>query len=482
MALTKLERWRAERFHATEKSPSSSNGKSGDYRSPFQKDRDRILYSASFRRLAEITQVASPQRGYDIHNRLTHVLKVAQVARRLAEALIEKTPGKDIKAGHGLNPDVVETAALAHDLGHPPFGHLAEEEIHEALTERGLTDGFEGNAQTFRIVTKLESRGFIRKQKHGLALPTNGQNQESADQAKTSSGSPLPTDLQQPFPGGLNLTRASLNAIMKYPWARKRSGKPSRKWSAYDTEADVYAFARDGLEGNSEEPTLEAQVMDWADDLAYGVHDFEDFYRAGLIPVAELVRRPELRKAFSDACLIRCNIDDEDKGKKFAAVAEQLICEFPFSKPYEGSPTERVALKSFSNSFIQRFMRGTKVKNGRLLRPPDLEEQVTVLKQFTWHYVIEGPGLALEQIGQREIIRNVLKTFIDHAHKNDLSVFGPRYKLSLQLLHDQRRRLDTIKQAHQISRVNDEILRISSDIIAHLSEREVLDIHGKIRG
>lgn len=168
-----------------------------DLRNPFQRDRDRVLYSPEFRRLSGVTQVASASEGDFFHNRLTHSLKVAQVGRRLAERLLKEYPA-EIEALGGLDPDVVETAGLAHDLGHPPFGHDGEEVICLAVDGLGQKDGFEGNAQSFRIVTRL------------AAHTDNIQDLDSVQ------GPDLYT--------GLNLTRATLNAILKYPWLRGNSG------------------------------------------------------------------------------------------------------------------------------------------------------------------------------------------------------------------------------------------------------------------
>jgi dGTPase len=445
-----LKAWRQARLNPGPPVNPRNLARGGEFRTPFQKDRDRILYSGAFRRLAEITQVASPQRGYIIHNRLTHVLKVAQVARRLAETLVQKTKTADIHKGFGLDPDVVETAALAHDLGHPPFGHLAEEELDHALMARGLSDGFEGNAQTFRIVTKLESRGFSVQEK------------------------------PEPFFGGLNLTRASLNAIIKYPWSRQRRGKGNLKWNVYDTELEVFNFAREQIK--SEVPTLEAQIMDWSDDLAYGVHDFEDFYRSGIIPVAELMRSEDVRNKFIQSAFIRCSLKSLKDQGEFESAAQTLFDEFPFVGPYEGTLTDRALLKSFSNSIINSFMKHTRIKDGKVKRPEDLESRIKVLTQLTWHYVIEGPDLALEQIGHREILRCVLKTFIGHAQENDLSIFSPRYKYSLERLHATRRQLDAVTDKKEIAGIDNEILRIASDIIAHMSEKEILTIHSKVKG
>ena len=138
----------AERFDRLH-SPSLDD----DQRTSFQRDRDRILYSSAFRRLEGVTQVASVSEGYIFHNRLTHSLKVSQIARRLAEHLLDEGADEEV-----LSPDVAEAAALAHDLGHPPFGHVGETELHDLLDSQGHSEGFEGNPQSFRVVTRLAVR------------------------------------------------------------------------------------------------------------------------------------------------------------------------------------------------------------------------------------------------------------------------------------------------------------------------------------
>ncbi len=225
-----------------------------DQRTEGQRDRDRILYSAAFRRLAGVTQVAAAGERHNFHTRLTHSLKVAQVARRIAE--YHTNPGTPtspslIAALGGIDPDVVEAASLAHDLGHPPFGHIAEEVLDQELRARDVNDGFEGNPQSFRIVTVLELR-----------------------QAKRP---------------GLNLTRATLNAILKYPWHREDGHeKKERKWGAYRSEEGIFRWSRAMNPPDDESQSLEATIMDWADDISYSVHDLEDFYRVGLIPLDRL--------------------------------------------------------------------------------------------------------------------------------------------------------------------------------------------------
>lgn len=217
-----------------------------------------MVYCSAFRRLAEVTQVVSASEGYSFHNRLTHTLKVAQIARRLAERLSRRAQDEGLGI---IDPDVVETAALVHDLGHPPFGHTAEIALDELAVQAGERDGFEGNAQSFRIVTKLAIR--------------------------------------TPAYPGLNLTRATLNAVLKYPWLRATKGPHSRKWGVYHAEEAVFDWAR-GAAGESR--SIEAELMDWADDIAYSVFDVDDFYRAGLIPLDRvMVDRFERDRFVADA-------------------------------------------------------------------------------------------------------------------------------------------------------------------------------------
>ena len=413
---------RLERLH--EKKPRSD----GDDRRPAQRDRDRILYSSSFRRLAEVTQVVAADSGYVFHNRLTHSLQVAQVGRRLAEKLAIKYPRSRI----GIDPDVVEAACLAHDLGHPPFGHIAEHQLNKLATNYG---GFEGNAQSFRIVTKLASR------------------------SRNYSG--------------LDLTRATLAAVLKYPWLREGNPSKPNKWGAYSSERKDFEFGTRLLPAVNKR-TPEADLMDWADDVTYAVHDLEDFYRAGRLPLHLLSQRDEPEREFFFENVFDRRKGDSEFGPRQdlkEAFTDVLIATFSISRAYDGSAAHRAALRNFTGTLIGRYINAVSLdeKDSQVVLKidPDLRSEVSMLKELTWTYVIEASSLAAQQRGQIQLIDDLFRTYNDAASTNSSWKIFPTYY---------RERLEVAGGDES------ERIRTCIDLIASMTESQVIAMHRRVTG
>jgi dGTPase len=273
-------------------------------RSDFARDRARLLHSSALRRLAAKTQVLSPTIGLDFaRNRLTHSLEVAQVGRELAGSL-------------GLAPDVVDTACLAHDLGHPPFGHNGERALAEWAEDIG---GFEGNAQSLRLLTRLEPKVFGPDER----------------------------------PYGLNLTRASLDASCKYPWGPEGSVEdPSgrAKFGYYPEDAQAFAWLRSGAPERRR--CIEAQVMDLADDIAYSVHDFEDAVVAGSVDVAALRSNAAQRDVVAAMYAWVGGAFDQDE---LVEALHRLRALEVWILEWDGSRRAHGTLKNLTSQLIGRF-------------------------------------------------------------------------------------------------------------------------------
>lgn len=388
------------------------------------------------------------------HNRLTHTLEVAQIGRRLAEKLLKKHGEEVANDVGGINPDVVEAAALAHDLGHPPFGHVAEETLCECLdkpnsqasSSQEFHDGFEGNAQSFRIVTKLAVR--------------------------------YPAGSMGDIPG-LNLTRATLNAMLKYPWTRHAGGDRNDKWGAYLNEQKFLDWTRKSYPTVNYARSVEAELMDWADDVAYAVHDVEDFYRAGLIPLERLIKDDSEQSRFLDGTIRRLGRKrpvEQGEQRRLSNAFSEIKWYIRATEPYQGTRRQRADLRSSTSFFIDRYINAMELaegsKMGRSIKiDPELKREVTVLKQLTWHYVIENPALETQQYGIRRVIEKLFEAFMDAASsQSKWTMFPLGYREELERIEEQSE-----NKEH-------ERIRTVVDLIASMTEQQALKMYQKLMG
>jgi dGTPase len=333
-------------------------------RTSYERDRARVLHSSALRRLAAKTQVEVPWESDFPRTRLTHSLECAQVGRDLGKAL-------------GCDPDLVEAACLAHDLGHPPFGHNGEDALDEAAASCG---GFEGNAQSLRLLTRLEAK----------TLRPNGSS------------------------AGLNLTRATLDAATKYPWPRREG---SRKFGVYADDAPVFAWVRAGAPPGRR--CLEAQVMDWADDVAYSVHDVEDGLHTGHLELPVL-RDPGCHREITQ---LATNTPDalgagEDE---LSAALDRLLAEPYWPRSYDGSLPALAALKELTSELIGRFCQAAEEATRQafgprplirydadLVVPRETRLECAVLKAAAVRFVMQREGSKRRYARQRELVHELV--------------------------------------------------------------------------
>ena len=342
-------------------------------RRAFARDKARVLHSAGLRRLSAKTQVMSAGADDFPRTRLTHTLEVAQIGRELGDAL-------------GCDPDLVETACLVHDLGHPPFGHNGEEALHKASLDIG---GFEGNAQTFRLLTRLESKTI----REGRSL-------------------------------GLNLTRATLDAATKYPWAF--DGK-NPKFGFYEEDKEIFDWVRLNVKNQSK--VFEAQVMDIADDIAYSVHDIEDaIYGQHFSPLA-LDSEPEFKEVVKLAATEYATEIDEDNLNK---ALNSLIKQSWWVKSFTATQVDMAALKNMTSHLIGKFTEeieqatkaGNKAENftrynANLIVPLETKAQIAVLKAVVNLFVMQRKGAAENYAKEQDLILNIVEGLQNNPQKLD---------------------------------------------------------------
>jgi dGTPase len=337
-------------------------------RTEFARDRARIIHSFALRRLAAKTQVAVPWATDFPRTRLSHSLECAQVGRELGAAL-------------GADPDLMEGACLAHDIGHPPFGHNGEEALNLIAASCG---GFEGNAQSIRLLIRLEAK---------TVLP---------------DGKSI----------GLNLTRASLDAATKYPWSRAVN---ARKFGVYEDDLEIFNWYRSGVE--SGKTSMEAQIMDWSDDVAYSVHDLEDSLVSGQVKLDQLSNDlPKLFKVAQDMYLV----DITESEMQLALSALQKLSCWP--RYYDGTHRSLARLKDLASQLIGRFAQAAEVAtqeeygdgdltryNANLVVPRAQRVEVALLKSMAGHYVINASDSQIRYGEQQRLLTELVQAILESA-------------------------------------------------------------------
>ncbi|MGW0796071.1 deoxyguanosinetriphosphate triphosphohydrolase [Streptomyces sp. NPDC002692] len=382
---TAVERWAAE--------PDKRPG-----RTAFQRDRARVLHSSALRRLAGKTQVVTPgtlpqgdparaggtlDRAWDAspRTRLTHSLECAQVGRELGAAL-------------GCDPDLVEAACLSHDLGHPPFGHNGEQALNEFARDCG---GFEGNAQSLRLLARIEPKRFARSGTTGELVSV-----------------------------GLNLTRATLDAATKYPWPRGHhpTAPGSSKFGVYEDDRPVFDWVREGAPAGR--TCFEAQVMDWSDDVAYSVHDVEDGLHAGHIDPGLLHAEPERQEIFAVA--VGRYVPADTDPAELAEALDRLLDQEWWPHGYDGSAIAQARLKDATSQLIGRFCLAAEGATrathglGRLTRygaelvvPRAARLECAVLKAVADRYVMQRAEQERLRADQRIVVAELAEALTARA-------------------------------------------------------------------
>ena len=382
-------------------------------RTEFARDRARIIHSFALRRLAAKTQVAVPWLADFPRTRLSHSLECAQVGRELGWAL-------------GADPDLMEGACLAHDIGHPPFGHNGEDALNAVSEECG---GFEGNAQSFRLLVRLEAK--------------------TVDESARSVG--------------LNLTRASLDAATKYPWPRAQN---FRKFGVYDDDLEIFDWVR--IDAPASRQSMEAQIMDWSDDVAYSVHDLEDALVTGHVKLEHL--SDDLAELFSVVQSTYMSDMTEGEAGKALLVLQSLSC---WPKSYDGSHRHLARLKDLASQLVGRFALAAESAtreeygdgpltryNANLVVPRAQRIEVAILKSIATYYVINAAASQERYADQQDVIKDLVEMVLAQAPSSLDSFF-----------------LDDWNRAdNQAQR-----LRVVVDQVASLTDPGAYALHAKLR-
>ena len=488
-----------ERLTVSANAEASTMPKSEDpYRPVFARDYDRLVHSRSFRRLQGKAQVVTTGQADFFRTRITHTVEVAQIARRLSYRLGTQA-GLELSRLNDLC-DISEASAIAHDFGHPPFGHTGEEGLNDAVDatadrwglDKVEVGGFEGNAQTFRMLTWSLARAEIR------------------DGA--------PTRLR-----GLQLTRAVLDAVIKYP--KTRQSLEDRKWNYYPSESSAFNWTRENLPSEYKEQSLEAQIMDWSDDVAYATHDVEDWGMAGLMPLVLLSQSGAAREWLSQKVIERMtasekiySASDEQASKanvknlptedEMAGVVKSLFEDADgfgglrtLGTEYDSSAKATAAMARMRGQLFNMALEGINIvpRDGADAGFPArhrynlslndstknraIKNRVAVLKEMLWIYVLHDPKLATQRMGQRQVVKDIYGIYADVV-KNDDKLGKDTFPADIIDDLSELKRAVAEGDKNPFATSNDGVraLRMIADHVSSMTDEYAASIHNRLTG
>ena len=425
-------------------------------RSPFRRDYGRLLHSPSFRRLQGKTQLFPGHETDFFRNRLTHSLEVAQVAKGIAQLLNARDPAlKDEK----LDLDLVEFAGLAHDLGHPPFGHNGEAALDDCMRSFG---GFEGNAQTLRILSRVEKKVY-------------------KEEPSSDSCGITPDGVDRRL--GLNLTYRTLAAVLKYdeeiPASRAQGAALVKGY--YGSEAALVHAMKENtaeLEAGAPFKTVECQIMDLADDIAYSTYDLEDAMKGGFAHPMQLLAR-----VFGDADLSKSlhkkvskEVDGVGEEEVYRALGEVFSLDPSWGPLEQYTHSKLIASDGklradLTSATIGKFMRGISIKSvpaaGLVFAQVDVERsikvQIEALKHLSYLLTIMAPRLKIVEFRGFEVIQTIFNTLADGEKKGDHLLPDDVQKMHRRLASEADRK------------------RLICDFVAGMTDRYAMEFYSRLK-
>jgi len=466
----------SERAH---EAPPSNLSTSESYRTPYRRDYARLIHSAAFRRLEGKTQLFPGIESDFFRNRITHSIEVAQIAKSIA---IKLNNTEQYFKTNNIDLDLIETAGLAHDLGHPPFGHNGELALDHCMKRYG---GFEGNAQTLRILTVLEKKEPIDASPYGVAA-------DGVDKR-----------------AGLNLTYRTLAATLKYDKKIpvNRQNKKGLEKGYYESESNLVKTIKEKVTEKkgyrSKFKTIECQIMDIADDIAYSTYDLEDALKAGFVTPLDMIssnkalltrisrkvtdnfKKLGIKKAFSAANALETLLDIFISQKIFDLESleidiNQVDINHPYSIALLVGAVHRASIDlgrigylrtQFTSDLVGQFINGVKVEinksNPALSKAyldNDVLKKVEVLKHFNYEAIIQAPRLKVVEYRGYDIVKTIFDALASTSPAK-----------GYQLLPDDFRAI------HDRARNKKEKMRTICDFVAGMTNRYAVEFYARLK-